>query len=99
MSTFDVIVIGAGHAGVEAAYASARLGCHVGLCTLSRADALVKAAHADAAQAVLIAETFTRQARRRMSRNVRGLDHNDDKAIERLAGAVLERGSYPFDVI
>src|SRR5688572_13525628 len=33
---FDVIVIGAGHAGVEAAYAAARLGCHVGLCTLSR---------------------------------------------------------------
>ena len=34
--TFDVIVIGAGHAGVEAAVAAARMGCHVGLCTLSR---------------------------------------------------------------
>ena len=34
--TFDVIIIGAGHAGVEAAYAAARLGCSVGLCTLSR---------------------------------------------------------------
>ena len=33
---FDVIVLGAGHAGVEAAYAAARMGCHVGLCTLSR---------------------------------------------------------------
>ena len=33
--TFDVIVIGAGHAGVEAAHAAARMGCHVGLCTLS----------------------------------------------------------------
>jgi tRNA uridine 5-carboxymethylaminomethyl modification enzyme len=33
---FDVIVIGAGHAGVEAAHAAARLGCSVGLCTLSR---------------------------------------------------------------
>jgi len=32
---FDVIVIGAGHAGCEAAYAAARLGAHVGLCTLS----------------------------------------------------------------
>ena len=32
---FDVIVIGAGHAGIEAAYAAARLGAHVGLCTLS----------------------------------------------------------------
>jgi tRNA uridine 5-carboxymethylaminomethyl modification enzyme len=33
--TFDVIVVGAGHAGIEAAYAAARMGCHVGLCTLS----------------------------------------------------------------
>lgn len=33
---YDVIVIGAGHAGVEAAHAAARLGCRVGLCTLSR---------------------------------------------------------------
>jgi tRNA uridine 5-carboxymethylaminomethyl modification enzyme len=32
---FDVIVIGAGHAGVEAAYAAARLGCDVAICTLS----------------------------------------------------------------
>jgi tRNA uridine 5-carboxymethylaminomethyl modification enzyme len=32
---FDVIVVGAGHAGVEAAHAAARLGCHVGLCTLT----------------------------------------------------------------
>ena len=33
---FDVVVLGAGHAGAEAAYAAARMGCHVGLCTLSR---------------------------------------------------------------
>ena len=33
---FDVIVVGAGHAGVEAAWAAARLGCSVGLCTLDR---------------------------------------------------------------
>jgi tRNA uridine 5-carboxymethylaminomethyl modification enzyme len=35
MSELDVIVVGAGHAGVEAAWAAARLGCSVGLCTLS----------------------------------------------------------------
>jgi tRNA uridine 5-carboxymethylaminomethyl modification enzyme len=35
MTTYDVIVVGAGHAGVEAAHAAARLGCRVGLCTLS----------------------------------------------------------------
>jgi len=33
--SFDVIVVGAGHAGCEAAFAAARLGAHVGLCTLS----------------------------------------------------------------
>jgi tRNA uridine 5-carboxymethylaminomethyl modification enzyme len=33
---FDVVVVGAGHAGCEAAYAAARLGAHVGFCTLSR---------------------------------------------------------------
>lgn len=32
---FDVIVIGAGHAGVEAAWAAAQMGCRVGICTLS----------------------------------------------------------------
>src|SRR5947209_17187109 len=34
-SAFDVIVIGAGHAGCEAAYAAARVGARVGLCTLA----------------------------------------------------------------
>lgn len=33
--SFDVIVVGAGHAGCEAAYAAARIGARVGLCTLS----------------------------------------------------------------
>src|SRR6266508_5354013 len=36
MSEFDVIVVGAGHAGVEAAWAAARVGCSVGLCTLGK---------------------------------------------------------------
>ena len=35
MKSFDVIIVGAGHAGCEAAYAAARLGAHVGLCTLT----------------------------------------------------------------
>ena len=35
-ANFDVIVIGAGHAGCEAAWAASRLGLSVGLCTLSR---------------------------------------------------------------
>jgi tRNA uridine 5-carboxymethylaminomethyl modification enzyme len=32
---FDVIVVGAGHAGCEAAWAASALGAHVGLCTLT----------------------------------------------------------------
>ncbi|HJU60684.1 MAG TPA: tRNA uridine-5-carboxymethylaminomethyl(34) synthesis enzyme MnmG [Candidatus Binatia bacterium] len=36
MTDFDVIVIGCGHAGVEAAWAAAKLGRTVGLCTLTR---------------------------------------------------------------
>ena len=36
ITNLDVIVIGAGHAGVEAAWAAARLGRAVGLCTLTR---------------------------------------------------------------
>ncbi|MCB0728036.1 MAG: tRNA uridine-5-carboxymethylaminomethyl(34) synthesis enzyme MnmG [Ignavibacteriae bacterium] len=31
---FDIVVIGAGHAGVEASYAAARMGCTVGLVTM-----------------------------------------------------------------
>jgi tRNA uridine 5-carboxymethylaminomethyl modification enzyme len=36
MPKFDVLVVGAGHAGVEAAWAASQLGCSVGLCTLTR---------------------------------------------------------------
>ena len=35
MPLYDVIVVGAGHAGIEAAWAAARLGCSVAICTLS----------------------------------------------------------------
>src|SRR5690242_21037885 len=36
--SFDVAVVGAGHAGAEAARAAARLGCRVALVTLTRAS-------------------------------------------------------------
>ena len=35
LGSYDVVVIGAGHAGIEAAVASARLGCRTGLFTLT----------------------------------------------------------------
>jgi tRNA uridine 5-carboxymethylaminomethyl modification enzyme len=35
VAEFDVLVVGAGHAGCEAAWAASRLGCRVGVCTLT----------------------------------------------------------------
>jgi tRNA uridine 5-carboxymethylaminomethyl modification enzyme len=35
-SSVDIVVIGAGHAGVEAAWAAAQMGCSVVICALSR---------------------------------------------------------------
>jgi alkylation response protein AidB-like acyl-CoA dehydrogenase len=71
----------------------------VGLCTLSRADALEKAGAPDAMQAVAIAGIFMKQARRRLVRNARALARNEDDDVDALAGFILERGSYAWDVI
>jgi acyl-CoA dehydrogenase family member 9 len=71
----------------------------VGCCVLSRADALVAAGDAEAEVAQTICEMFTRQARRRMSRNVRGMRSNEDGRIDEVAGAMLARGAYPWDVV
>lgn len=71
----------------------------VGVCVLSRADSLVREKHADAESALQIAEVFTKQARRRMARNVRGLERNEDKTIDALAGKILAAGRYGWDVI
>ncbi len=71
----------------------------VGCCVLSRADALVVSGDASAEQAQTICELFTRQARRRMFRNVKGMSSNEDTHLDALAGAMLERGAYPWDVI
>lgn len=71
----------------------------VGLCVLSRADSLVKQQHPAAAQALDIAEIFTREAHRRMANNRRRLDRNEDAQGERLAADVLARGGYVWDVI
>jgi len=36
MDKFDIVVVGGGHAGIEAASAGARMGCSVGLVTMDR---------------------------------------------------------------
>ncbi len=34
-----------------------------------------------------------------MNRNIRGIVNNEDRAVDTIADAILERGSYPWDVI
>jgi alkylation response protein AidB-like acyl-CoA dehydrogenase len=71
----------------------------VGLCVVSRADSLIASQPDTRSQVIDVARVFTHQARRRMVRNIRGATHNEDDAVDALAGTVLARGSYPWDVI
>jgi acyl-CoA dehydrogenase family member 9 len=71
----------------------------VGLCTLSRAATLGKEAGAQGSQAIGIAAIFAQQAKRRMANNVRRVARNEDEEMNRLAGFILEKGSYPWDVV
>ncbi len=71
----------------------------VGLCVLARVDALVRQDDPQADAAQHIAEVFTAQARRRMSRCVRGMQRNEDAGLEVLAATVLKDERYPWDVI
>ncbi|MFY2762576.1 acyl-CoA dehydrogenase family protein [Arenimonas sp. MALMAid1274] len=71
----------------------------VGLCVLSRAQSLVESEPDKKALVIDMARTFTRQARRRMARNLRGFEHNEDAAVESIAGAIIATGNYPWDVI
>jgi acyl-CoA dehydrogenase family protein 9 len=71
----------------------------VGLCVLSRAAALGKAAGAPGAQAIGIANVFAQQAKRRMANTVRRIVRNEDQEMDRLAGFILDNGSYPWDVV
>src|SRR3984957_9838502 len=71
----------------------------VGLCVLSRAATLGKAPGAQGAQAIAIATMFAQQAKRRMANNVRRVLRNEDAEMNRLAGFILDKGSYPWDVV
>ncbi|HWJ06493.1 MAG TPA: acyl-CoA dehydrogenase family protein, partial [Steroidobacteraceae bacterium] len=71
----------------------------VGLCVVSRANALIARDPATAPELEKIAQVFTHQARRRMVRNIRGAAHNEDDAIDGLAQAVIDRGAYRWDVL
>src|SRR5277367_1204273 len=71
----------------------------VGLCVLSRAASLSKAPGEEGAQAIAIARVFAQQAKRRMAANVRRITRNEDEEMDRLAGFILDKGSYPWDVL
>ena len=54
---------------------------------------------AEAEQAVAIAQMFARQAKRRIAGNLRRLERNEDAEMNRLAGFILDKGRYPWDVM
>jgi alkylation response protein AidB-like acyl-CoA dehydrogenase len=71
----------------------------VGLCVLSRATALAAEPGDEGRQAIAIAHTFARQAKRRLANNVRRIERNEDEEMDLLAGFILDKGRYPWDVI
>jgi alkylation response protein AidB-like acyl-CoA dehydrogenase len=71
----------------------------VGLCVLSRATTLARESGDEAKQALSIAHVFARQAKRRMANNVRRIDRNEDEEMNLLAGFILDRGHYPWDIV
>src|ERR1700723_3323575 len=71
----------------------------VGLCVLSRAAALSKAPGEQGVQAIGMARIFAQQAKRRMANTVRRITRNEDEEMDRLTGFILDKGSYPWDVM
>jgi hypothetical protein len=71
----------------------------VGLCVLSRAATLSKTPGEQGVQAVGIARVFAQQAKRRMANIVRRITRNEDEEMNGLAGFILDKGSYPWDVV
>ena len=71
----------------------------VGLCVLSRAASLGKTPGEQGAQAIAMARLFAQQAKRRMANTVRRIARNEDEEMDRLAGFILDKGRYPWDVV
>lgn len=88
----------ADHQHVQKRIADLVIDLFVGLCVLSRAQSLVEAGD-EPALAIEVARVFTRQARRRMARNIRGFQHNEDDGVEKIATGILAGGAYPWDVL
>jgi alkylation response protein AidB-like acyl-CoA dehydrogenase len=71
----------------------------VGLCVLSRAMTLAEEGGDGGRQAVTMAHAFARQAKRRLANNVRRIERNEDEEMDRLAGFILDKGKYPWDIV
>jgi acyl-CoA dehydrogenase family protein 9 len=71
----------------------------VGLCVLSRAASLGKVPGEPGVRAIGIARVFAQQAKRRMASIVRRITRNEDEELNRLAGFIMDKGSYPWDVV
>jgi acyl-CoA dehydrogenase family member 9 len=70
----------------------------VGLCVTSRAAAFAERPAGQGAQALSIARMFAQQAKRRIANNLRRLERNEDEEMNQLAGFILDKGHYPWDV-
>jgi len=70
----------------------------VGLCVTSRAAAFAERPAEQGAQALSIAQMFAQQAKRRIANNLRRLERNEDEEMNQLAGFILDKGHYPWDV-
>ena len=46
-----------------------------------------------------IARLFAQQAKRRMANNIRRVERNEDEEMSQLAGFILDKGRYPWDVV
>jgi acyl-CoA dehydrogenase family member 9 len=71
----------------------------VGLCVLSRAAGLSSEPGEGGMQAMRIARVFAQQAKRRMANTVRRITRNEDEDMNRVAGFILDKGRYPWDVM
>jgi alkylation response protein AidB-like acyl-CoA dehydrogenase len=72
---------------------------YVGLCVLSRAAAASQGPGEQGEHAVRIARVFAQQAKRRMANAVRRITRNEDGEMNALTGFILDKGSYPWDVL
>ena len=71
----------------------------VGLCVLSRARSLAGVKDKHGSEAISIASVFAQQAKRRMANQVRRISRNEDDEMHALAGFILDKGAYPWDIL